>query len=531
MIEFASVGKKFRDGTVAVQDLDLRVPSDQITVVVGPSGCGKTTTLRMVNRMLEPTSGKISWDGTPLRSRRRTALRRQMGYVIQNGGLFPHRTVLENIGTVPGLLGWDKGKTRKRSFELLESVGLETKMADRYPAQLSGGQQQRVGVARALAADPLVLLMDEPFSAVDPVVRSELHEFFLGLQRELSKTILLITHDIEEAIKLGDQVAIMRVGGRLAQAGTPQQLLDEPDDAFVEGFIGRDRGYRSLSFLPASRLALDSVRVVREAGPDDGDGPTLVVDGEARPIGWADPTRPGEVYPVGSAFVPEDDTLRAALDSALTSPFGLAVAVAPRTGRYAGVVAAATILAQASTARAELVESISLQAAAVRKDLGSAPDADDVEAGHEDRSDAETERGEPDDTAPTEGESTEAELTDRGHESASVRSGWERPETSATTPGRSGATALPAAGSELDHEPADPQDVADAGPGPAAAEADESDRPTMIRDEPITATPGESSVPDGQPADGSGVADPPDEDSRLDDRADEPVPDAQGTAR
>ena len=201
--------------------------------------------------MLEPTSGRILWDGTPIKSRRKTTLRRQMGYVIQSGGLFPHRTVVDNIGTVPGLLRWDKQKIQKRSMELLGSVGLDTKLAHRYPAQLSGGQQQRVGVARALAADPLVLLMDEPFSAVDPVVRSELHEFFLGLQRELSKTIILITHDIDEAIKLGDRVAILRVGGKLAQAGTPQEVLEEPADAFVEGFVGRDRGYRSLSFLPA----------------------------------------------------------------------------------------------------------------------------------------------------------------------------------------------------------------------------------------------------------------------------------------
>ena len=195
MIEFESVGKTFRDGTAAVVDLTLTVPSDQITVIVGPSGCGKTTTLRMVNRMLEPTTGRITWDGTPLRSKRKTTLRRQMGYVIQSGGLFPHRTVLDNIGTVPGLLHWPKKKIEKRALELLDSVGLERKLGERYPVQLSGGQQQRVGVARALAADPLVMLMDEPFSAVDPVVRSELHEFFHGLQRELSKTIIMITQD------------------------------------------------------------------------------------------------------------------------------------------------------------------------------------------------------------------------------------------------------------------------------------------------------------------------------------------------
>src|SRR3954468_4181746 len=288
VIEFESVSKTFAGGTHAVQDLSLTIPSDKITVIVGPSGCGKTTTLRMINRMLEPSNGRITWDGTPLRSRRKTTLRRQMGYVIQSGGLFPHRTVVENIGTVPGLLGWAKDKTRKRSMELLTNVGLDRGMAERYPAQLSGGQQQRVGVARALAADPLVMLMDEPFSAVDPVVRAELHEFFLGLQREISKTIVLITHDIDEAIKLGDQVAILRVGGRLAQVGTPQELLEQPADAFVEGFVGKDRGYRALSFMPASALDLRSVKRVRDAATAGGDEPVLVVDSDAAPQGWID---------------------------------------------------------------------------------------------------------------------------------------------------------------------------------------------------------------------------------------------------
>jgi osmoprotectant transport system ATP-binding protein len=293
VIKFESVSKTFRDGTAAVVDLTLTVPTGKITVIVGPSGCGKTTTLRMINRMIEPSSGRIFWDDTPLKSRRKTTLRRQMGYVIQSGGLFPHRTVLENIGTVPGLLHWSKDKIQQRSQELLGNVGLDRKLAHRYPAQLSGGQQQRVGVARALAADPLVLLMDEPFSAVDPVVRSELHDFFLGLQRQISKTIVLITHDIDEAIKLGDQVAIMRVGGRLAQYGTPQQVLDEPADAFVEGFVGKDRGYRSLSFLPASNLELEKVKVVRDVEAAKAGEPTLVIDEDARPVGWANPDRPG----------------------------------------------------------------------------------------------------------------------------------------------------------------------------------------------------------------------------------------------
>ncbi len=363
MLEFESVGKTFRDGTVAVVDLNLIVPSHNFTVIVGPSGCGKTTTLRMVNRMLEPTTGRITWDGTPLRSMRKTTLRRQMGYVIQNGGLLPHRTVLENIGTVPALLHWPKKKIAKRSLELLNSVGLERKLAYRYPAQLSGGQQQRVGVARALAADPLVLLMDEPFSAVDPVVRSELHEFFLGLQRELGKTIIFITHDIDEAIKLGDQVAIMRVGGHLAQVGTPQQLLDEPADAFVEGFVGRDRGFRSLSFQPASELKLERIKVVRDVETATGTGPILVVDGDARPVGWADPERPGQVFALGSTFSPEMDTLRTALDSALTSPYGLAVAVTADTHRYAGVVSADDILSKVKDVRVAIAESISIREA------------------------------------------------------------------------------------------------------------------------------------------------------------------------
>jgi len=361
VIELESVGKRFRDGTAAVVDLNLTIPSDQITVIVGPSGCGKTTTLRMINRMLEPTSGRIVWDDIPLKSKRRTTLRRQMGYVIQNGGLFPHRTVLENIGTVPGLLGWNKARTHARSAELLEAVGLDPELGDRYPAQLSGGQQQRVGVARALAADPLVMLMDEPFSAVDPVVRAELHELFLGLQRDLSKTIILITHDIDEAIKLGDRVAILRVGGVLAQVGTPQQLLDEPADSFVEGFVGKDRGYRALSFLPSSSLDLVRVKVVRDPSSAARGQPTLVVGADARPLGWADVERPDQLLALGATFDPEHDTLRVALDSALTSPFGLAVAVSKATGRYAGVVSAEDILSRATQSRASAADSVSVR--------------------------------------------------------------------------------------------------------------------------------------------------------------------------
>ncbi|MGI3780879.1 MAG: ABC transporter ATP-binding protein [Janthinobacterium lividum] len=475
MIEFESVSKTF-GGTHAVQDLSLTIPSDKITVIVGPSGCGKTTTLRMVNRMLEPSSGRITWDGTPLKSRRKTTLRRQMGYVIQSGGLFPHRTVLENIGTVPGLLGWGKDKTRKRSMELLGNVGLDRVMADRYPAQLSGGQQQRVGVARALAADPLVLLMDEPFSAVDPVVRAELHEFFLGLQREISKTIVLITHDIDEAIKLGDQVAILRVGGRLAQAGPPQQLLDEPADAFVEGFVGRDRGYRSLSFLPASGLLLGEVAVVREASSGSGEGPTLVLDGDARPVGWIDTERDGLVHPMGATFVRETDTLRAALDSALTSPYALAVAIDPETGRYAGVVPADAILAQVATQRSGSPESVTLQAAEAREQqtAGSADAVASAYAQLDEDADGtrgdEHARDEPVEEAPT----------------SEVQAVADEPAVEQEL-GPGGATAV------------QPDGLRDS----VRAEVSEDEQPTSVRGEPV---PAQESSTDAAPADAAPAA-------------------------
>ena len=248
MIRFDQATKRYPDGTVAVDSLELEAPSGQITVLVGPSGCGKTTSLRMINRMIEPSAGKIWMDDTDTASMPAHELRRQIGYVIQHAGLFPHRTIVDNVATVPFLLGTDKKQARARAMELLERVGLDPAFAKRYPAQLSGGQQQRVGVARALAADPPVMLMDEPFSAVDPVVRDQLQDEFLRLQGELGKTIVFVTHDIDEAIKLGDQVAVLRVGGKLAQLAPPAELLARPIDAFVAGFVGRDRGYRALGF-------------------------------------------------------------------------------------------------------------------------------------------------------------------------------------------------------------------------------------------------------------------------------------------
>ncbi len=251
MITFSGVSKRYPDGTTAVDHLDLTLATGETTVLVGPSGCGKTTTLRMINRMVEPTGGTVAIDGVDVQSRDPAELRRGIGYVIQHGGLFPHRTVLDNIATVPRLLGQDKKKARARALELLERVGLDTALARRYPHQLSGGQQQRVGVARALAADPPVLLMDEPFSAVDPVVRADLQEEFLRLQSELTgarKTIVFVTHDIEEALRLGHRVAVFAQGGRIAQFATPDELLAAPEKGFVTEFLGGERGLRKLRF-------------------------------------------------------------------------------------------------------------------------------------------------------------------------------------------------------------------------------------------------------------------------------------------
>jgi osmoprotectant transport system ATP-binding protein len=242
MITFDRVTKRYPGGTVAVDALTLAVPPGQTMVLVGPSGCGKTTSLRMINRLTEPTEGRILLDGRDIAQSEPAALRRGIGYVIQQTGLFPHRTVEDNIATVPLLNKWGKAKARARSRELMDLVGLDQAMARRYPHQLSGGQQQRVGVARALAADPPVLLMDEPFSAVDPIVRAALQDELLRLQADLHKTIVLVTHDIEEAIKIGDLVAVFRPGGLLAQVDTPERLLGAPADDYVADFVGFDRG-------------------------------------------------------------------------------------------------------------------------------------------------------------------------------------------------------------------------------------------------------------------------------------------------
>jgi osmoprotectant transport system ATP-binding protein len=246
MIEFRSVTKRFPDGTLAVDDFSLVVPSRRITVLVGSSGSGKTTILRMVNRMVDPTSGAVEIDGEDVQRLRPVQLRRSIGYVMQNSGLLPHRKVVDNIATVPLLNGVKKKEARARALELMDTVGLDRSMADRYPSQLSGGQQQRVGVARGLAVDPNILLMDEPFGAVDPIVRDELQNELLRLQRDIGKTVLFVTHDIDEAFRLGDQVVIFRTGGIVAQQGTPAEILAHPADDFVASFIGADRGKRAL---------------------------------------------------------------------------------------------------------------------------------------------------------------------------------------------------------------------------------------------------------------------------------------------
>ncbi|MBL8926299.1 MAG: ATP-binding cassette domain-containing protein [Pseudonocardia sp.] len=358
MIEFRGVTKRFPDGTVAVDNLELQVRDGGITVFVGPSGCGKTTSLRMVNRMIDPSSGTIMVNDTDVMKTDAAQLRRGIGYVIQQAGLFPHRTIVDNVATVPLLLGWSKKRARDRAMELMETVGLTPEMARRYPGQLSGGQQQRVGVARALAADPPVLLMDEPFSAVDPIVRESLQDELLKLQADLGKTILFVTHDIDEAVKLGDRVAVFRVGGRLAQYDEPGVLLARPADDFVDSFVGRDRGYRGLSFRSSEQLPLHELCTVR-SGERTERGWSLFLDADGRPLGWhhdragGGTADGGDLVPGGSLYDARAGSLRSALDAALSSPSGQGVAV-DGDGRAVGAVAADDVLeALAAHRRAE----------------------------------------------------------------------------------------------------------------------------------------------------------------------------------
>jgi osmoprotectant transport system ATP-binding protein len=282
----------------AVEDLSLEVPAGKVCVLVGPSGCGKTTSLKMINRLIEPTSGRILIGDRDIAQQDVIALRRGIGYVIQQVGLFPHQTVADNVATVPRLLGWDEPRRKARATELLELVGLDpNRYASRYPSALSGGERQRVGVARALAADPPVLLMDEPFGAVDPIVRERLQNELLNLQEHLAKTILFVTHDIDEAIKMGDLVAVMQVGGHLAQFGTPDEILANPASDFVARFVGADRGLKRLALTRVDALELmppitaspgDDAAEARRRALADPFPYLLLVDAERHPIGWVD---------------------------------------------------------------------------------------------------------------------------------------------------------------------------------------------------------------------------------------------------
>jgi osmoprotectant transport system ATP-binding protein len=308
----------------AVQDLSLEVPAGSICVLVGPSGCGKTTSLKMVNRLVEPTSGHVLVGGVDVMTQDVIALRRSIGYVIQQVGLFPHQTIGENVATVPRLLGWPKARQGARAEELLTLVGLDpATYRDRFPAQLSGGERQRVGVARALAADPPILLMDEPFGAVDPIARERLQNELLRLQEELAKTILFVTHDIDEAIKMGDLVGVMQVGGHLAQFAPPAEILANPASDFVSRFVGADRGLKRLSLSRVRDLPLREATVAQPGDPvDEARGRAaaddfrylLLVDASRRPIGW-----------IGDREIPAEGHLTEAMASP-TSPL-----LSPRT--------------------------------------------------------------------------------------------------------------------------------------------------------------------------------------------------------
>jgi osmoprotectant transport system ATP-binding protein len=354
-VRYEGASKRYGSSpTPAVEDLTLEVPAGEICVLVGPSGCGKTTAMRMVNRTVELTSGDVLIGESSVRDRDPARLRREIGYVIQQIGLFPHRTIAANIGAVPELLGWPKERIAARAAELLELIGLDPELAERYPAQLSGGQQQRVGVARALAADPLVMLMDEPFGAIDPINRERLQNEFLRLQARVRKTVLFVTHDIDEAIKMGDRIAVMREHGRVAQYATPAEVLMSPADEFVEDFVGADRALKRLALMrvadidlweaPLATVGQPTAEVRAKLAQPDVEVPyPLLVDAERRPLGWlserdlqAEMVPPRPDSPLGP-LLELADVMRDALADLLQAEAQYA-AVTDHEGRIAGVL-------------------------------------------------------------------------------------------------------------------------------------------------------------------------------------------------
>ena len=353
MISLQDVSKRFPGtSTPAVASLSMDIEEGETVVLVGPSGCGKTTTMKMINRLIEPSSGAILVNGTDVIKQDPVELRRGIGYVIQSVGLMPHRTIRHNMATVPKLLGWDAGRISKRVDELTSMLELDPELLDRYPSELSGGQRQRVGVARALATDPPVMLMDEPFGAVDPIVRERLQDQFLDIQARLKKTIVFVTHDIDEAIKMADRIAILNIGGVIEQFATPEEILREPANDFVKKFVGIERGLKRLALIKVSDIeveegpvassttsAADARARMEEFGLD---WVSVVDDGEL--LGWVDRAALEGKNSVGdatprpfSAYVTEDSTLRHALDSIVTSRTQVAV-VAHEGQRYAGIL-------------------------------------------------------------------------------------------------------------------------------------------------------------------------------------------------
>jgi osmoprotectant transport system ATP-binding protein len=353
MISLRDVSKRFPGARApAVGDLSLEVAEGETAVLVGPSGCGKTTTMKMINRLIEPSSGTIEVAGTNVMAQDPVRLRRGIGYVIQSIGLLPHRTVAENVGTVPRLEGWERARTQARIRELAAMLQLDEELLDRYPAELSGGQRQRVGVARALAVDPPVMLMDEPFAAVDPIVRGRLQDQFLDIQHRLRKTIVFVTHDIDEAIKMADRIAILNVGGVLEQFAPPEEILRVPANDFVDDFVGPERGLKRLALISVADIELEDGPVVSPADTADKaraamrefglDWTSVIDDGEL--LGWVDERMlegkqgVGEATPRRfSAYVTAADSLRQALDSIVTSRTNVAVVVSEGQ-RYQGIL-------------------------------------------------------------------------------------------------------------------------------------------------------------------------------------------------